>query len=232
MNPAPARLFAPMILLLPISLFASCVVVETHPPEVPRNITVHLEYSGKPLQMPVSVVEAATRKIVREVMTDANGKAEFDDLMPGLYEIRSLVAAETTIRVLAKEGNYEVDIAATFDQAPIVLRNVQGTIMMDETGGAIPGALAVVEEIGPAHRLVDHGRSDEHGRISLKVPAGLYKMRIESPGFRDDVFLVRVADTGWESFRMTLQVGATGCSETTPRPVTIREGGSGVDPTL
>ena len=230
MNIAPARLFALVILLLPTLLFAECVVVEADPPEVPRNVTVHLEYSGKPLQMPVSVVEAATRKVVREVTTDANGKAEIHDLTPGLYEIRSLVAEVTLIKVLAKEGNYEVDIAATFDQAPIALMKVRGTIT-DVTGAAIPGALAVVEEIDPLHRPVDLGKSDEHGRISLIVPAGLYEMRVASQGFQTAAFPVRVTDNGWESFRLTLQVGAADCAAP-PRSVTIREGGSGTDPNL
>jgi hypothetical protein len=87
--------------------------------------------------------------------------------------------------------------------------SVRGTVR-DNAGGVIPGA--TVRLIGPSG-IVASAISESNGRYEMTVPAGLYSLRIELPGFSPRVFEnVRLASGTSVQHDVTLEV--SGISET------------------
>lgn len=205
------RLAISVVLLFTATKLALACSTVTLPPQVQRNFTIVLGHSGKALGgISVTVTAVDGSRAARQVTTDKHGRAEILGLEPGKYIVKSIVS-EDELTVVGSGGTEMVEISAPYDREPVEIAAVNGVIS-DPTGARVQGAVAVLEQLDAARSPVAATTTGASGGISLAAPAGVYLLRVASPGFVTAVLPVRIAPhAGPVTF--TLALGLGGCPQ-------------------
>jgi hypothetical protein len=81
--------------------------------------------------------------------------------------------------------------------------------VVDQSGAVIPNARIVIDPALPQPESVL--RTDSQGQASLQVRAGNHVLSIAAPGFETWSRQIDVRASADQAFKITLQVGQTGC---------------------
>jgi hypothetical protein len=187
--------------------WASSVVVIRLPVEVSQDVAVSVVYKGRPVETRLAVTEKGDGKVIREVMSDSQGRAEIFGLPPGSYIISSPVSYDE-VKVVAKGGTSTLPVQAVVGREPMILAKVSGTVL-DPSGAVISGAIVVVEALDEERTPVAVTTSGQAGEVRLEVPEGFYVMRVAVRGFHLAEVPVKVSKNGWDGFRITLKIGGS-----------------------
>ena len=135
--------------------------------------------------------------IHREGTTDEEGRAAFDELNPGRYEILARTSSEAPVRWVFPAVHIADLAEGTTSHVDVeVVKGcmVSGRVVDGRTGEALPGAkVAFTNEAQPTRHVCGYGmqsvKCDESGRFALAVPVAPGKTQFRAMASKGGEFL-------------------------------------------
>ncbi|MGB8986345.1 MAG: carboxypeptidase-like regulatory domain-containing protein, partial [Candidatus Sulfotelmatobacter sp.] len=82
-------------------------------------------------------------------------------------------------------------------------------VVQNESGAVIPHAKIRVLRKSSDKEDLAKIQSDEKGQFSLRLDRGTYLAVFQIPGFKNQVLGLKVANDGWDAFRLTMEIVGT-----------------------